>query len=296
MSVSLSQAFEKIQEALRNSSESEQILQEAFRRFNGRALSRLELFSAAGSPLSHEALEWARQIASQRILGKPLQHLLGFQTFWDHEYEVGPEVLVPRPETEILVSTVMNALERLPDVGLGCEIGLGSGAISIELLAKFADLKMIATELTAGAIKIAGKNAVKILGADALEKRLKIVQARDALDVSTSLKEALAGRRADFLVSNPPYLTQGDQIERQVREYEPPQALFAPEGKPLYFYEQILDCATVVLKAGASVFLELAAERAQEISQLFVERGWQVMVYRDLNGYERVLEAKLWTK
>ncbi|MGK5087405.1 HemK family protein methyltransferase [Bdellovibrionota bacterium FG-2] len=310
MTVPLHEAFEKVQSELRKSSElvtmnlvqteSEQILQEAFRRFHGRVLSRLKLFSSFGAReprregewISRLALEWASEVAVQRVSGHPLQHLLGFQTFLDHEYEVGPEVLIPRPETELLVLTVIAALEQTSGAALGFEIGLGSGAISIELLAKFSSLRMVASELSDAAIGVAQKNVTRILGAGALGTRLQILKERDALAVG----EALVGQHADFLVSNPPYLTRGDAIERQVLDNEPSEALFAPEGKPLYFYEEILRLAPVLLKPGASVYLELAAERAQEISQLFVAPGWQVTVHRDLNGLERVLEARIWIK
>ena len=106
-----------------------------------------------------------------------------------------------------------------------------------------------------------------------------------------------AGLKADFLISNPPYLdSDKDVVDLEVRTQEPASVLFAPKGDPLFFYREIALRGPAVLKRWGLVFLELAHERAQEVKTLFSEAGWaELKLVADLNGRERVMVAR-WTK
>lgn len=280
--------------------EAEQLLQAAYRHTLGQPLSRIQLFSRMSDPFPERAWNHLVDLSQQRAQGKILQHIIGYQEFFTHEYEVTPAVLVPRPETEILVE---NAIFELSAGGaspsLGLEIGLGSGIISLELLSRFPGLRMIASELSPHARACALKNANRILGSgiesstgknDLQKDRLTILTATHPLDVFLPFRLDF---QADFLISNPPYLISEDLIESDVLDQEPHEALFAPESDPLYFYRVIANEAMKYLMPGGFVFAELPHERACLMSELFETRGWDVRIQKDLTGRDRVLIAKL---
>ncbi len=268
--------------------EAEQLVIAAFRRAGGKELTRAELYLRAGDLYPGAAGEQLIIYAAARAEGRLLQHLIGTQRFLEHEYEVGPDVLVPRPETELLAALAMEKL-REPKVGL--EIGLGSGVLSIELLARFPALEMIATELSRPAIDRARTNAQRLLGRTA--SRLRVLEAGSPLEVCEPFLRAGA-HGAQFLISNPPYLASHAETDAEVLAHEPHEALFAPKEDSLHFYRKIAIDAPKLLAPGAQVFLELPHERAGEIRTLFEDWNDPVLL-RDLTGRERMLTAR-WTK
>jgi release factor glutamine methyltransferase len=271
--------------------EAERIISHVLAR-RGSEPSRLELYSGSSRPIEDALGERAFSIARDRAAGRPLQHLTGTQVFLDHEYEVGPEVLVPRPETELLVIRAMEYLRAHGDAPvLGLEVGLGSGAISIELLARYPGLRILATEPEPGARAVASRNAARILGSRGAG-RLTVIDPESADAVCAPLHAALGGAKAAFLVSNPPYLSEDDPIDRDVVAHEPRAALFPASGDALHFYRDIARGAGDLLLSRAPVFLELAHQRAREVLRLFEAEGWDAVVLPDLNGTERVLEAR----
>jgi release factor glutamine methyltransferase len=274
--------------------EAEQLVMAAYRMATGKSLTRLELFTRISDRYPDQAGDKLLVLAGSRAEGKPLQHLTGVQVFLDHEYEVGPDVLVPRPETEVLVQYALSGLRSLKrPLALGLEIGLGSGAISVELLAAFPSLRMLGSELTDLAASRAERNASRILGKSA-GPRFKVVRALSPLEVWEPFERVLTGEeRADFVISNPPYLSTSDPIEAEVLRHEPATALFAPESDLIHFYRVVALRAERFLKPGGFAFMELAPERAQEIQFVFAAAGWNVQIFPDLAERERVLVASL---
>lgn len=270
--------------------EAEQIVLAAFRLATGQPLSRVELFTRIQDRYPDAAGARALEMAGGRAAGKPLQHLIGTQAFLDHEYVVNRSVLVPRPETEFLV---IEAIERLKSMQpkLGLEIGVGSGVISIELLSAFPSLQMIASEASPDAAKVAEQNAVAILGEPGA-RRLRIVSAA-ADETVEPLSRALDSGRADFLITNPPYLDRADEIDVEVLQHEPEMALFPRTSDPLYFYRSIAQKGPQQLHPGGLVFAELAHERATETLNLFEFPLWDAKILKDLTGRGRVLVAQL---
>jgi len=277
--------------------EAEQLVLAAYRTSTGEQLSRIEFFSRIQDRFPESAAERLLILAGSRAEGRPLQHLTGFQVFLDHEYEVGPEVLIPRPETEVLlIAAVAELASKQITPKLGLEIGLGSGILSIELLARYPELFMVATEYSQTAYDRAQKNAEKILGTGLSGvQRLSAVRVEDSLQVWEPFQKILpsAETRADFLISNPPYLTQGDSIDEDVLKFEPHEALFSPTQDPLFFYRAIADKAGAFIKEEGYVFAEMPHERASEIVALFPTPLWNVEILPDLNQRDRVLIARL---
>jgi release factor glutamine methyltransferase len=275
--------------------ESEQLVIGAYRKASGRGrtFGRNDLYVRVMDPFPAEAGEFLVEIAGRRAKGEPLQYLVGYQYFLNHEYEVNSSVLIPRPETEILVYEVTLTLKRQfeqPKVGI--EIGVGSGCISLELLKLFPSLTMIGSDISAGALDVTRRNATKIIG-DAHAERLDLHLARADEDIYDAFEGAswLKAGRADFIVSNPPYLAEPSEVDPDVLAHEPKSALFAPDGDPLYFYRKILEGAEAYLKPSGYVFFECPHERIDRIGTLFGP-DWKVDGYRDLNERPRVLRAE----
>jgi len=264
--------------------EAELLVVGAYRAAGGGNITRAEFYSRLQDSFPEAAGERLLVLAGMRAQGFPLQHALGFQIFLDHEYEVNASTLIPRPETEVLVTEVIQAL-KLPVLGI--EIGLGTGVISIELLHRFTGLKMRASELSVPAQALARKNAVRILGDDS---RIEVLTPKDASDVLGPF----SGTRADFIVSNPPYLDaeSAEEVDEEVLQHEPRAALFPEGGDPLHFYRQIASGAADLLSPGGQVFLEVAHERAEATKALF-QAPWRCRLINDLAGRPRVLIAEI---
>lgn len=284
--------------------EAERIVEYILTRARGTAVKRADLYADLKARFPEGWGERLIVTAMARAEGKPLQYLLGVQRFLDHEYEVGPGVLVPRPETEVLAEQCAQWIEQQfgkDQELIGLEVGAGSGAISLELLSRFPRLRMIATEVAPLATAFAHRNADRILGGDD-RKRFDLRVPSGPSDVLGAFAEfsAPGAVRADFLISNPPYLSEADvlagAVDIDVLKYEPQEALFPPAGPnfvvdPYFFYRAIAAGARGLLSPSGRVFVEIAHQRAREVRAVFEEQGYSVHVIQDLAGQDRALEA-----
>lgn len=246
------------------------------------SLSRFELYSSQ-IQIKASSYEKAIQLAKRRSDGTPLQYVLGEAFFGENRYFVQPGVFLPRPETEVLVQVVQ---KECNDPSLGFELGIGSGVISIELLQKFANLRIVATEISPIALKTAEMNRKRLLKNPS---SLHLLKGEDPLAVLAPLRGQL---QADFLVSNPPYLSSHDLIQPEVLEFEPSSALFAKGEDPSYFYRKIAEGASTILKPDGKVFLEIPHERAKHILEIFESNHWHSELRKDLTGRDRILIAR----
>ncbi len=266
--------------------ESEQLVVAAFRAGTGRGRSfnRNDLYVRILQPFPREAAEKLSEYLERRVKGEPIAYIFGYQTFLYHEYLVSPDVLIPRPETEILVFEAMQTLKRgQVQPTRGFEFGLGTGCISLELLKMFPDLQMSGMEVSEPAMKIARQNAEKILGD---LKRFEILPS-----MVGEVKLPTLVDRCDFLISNPPYLKDRFEMQAQVWDHEPHLALLAPEGDPLFFYRRLLEESPRVLKPEGWIFFEIPHERADELQSLGAQWG-EADLLEDLTGRPRVLRVK----
>lgn len=271
--------------------EAERVVEGAFERVNGKPLSRSDLHLRLKDRLPQAEGEAVLRIVMARAQGLPLQYATGFQRFRDHSYEVGPGVLVPRLETELLVQTIVDDVRSRGEApSLGLEVGAGSGAISIELLTALPSLRMVASELSPKAADYARRNAERVLGAQS--KRLELLAVEDDRFVLEPFGSALKGKQADFLVTNPPYLSEIDEVSDEVRNHEPHEALYAPADDPLYFYRRVAEGVGPLLASGARVYCEIPHTQAISIHRLFTRAGWAVEVLKDLTGRPRIVRAQ----
>lgn len=234
--------------------------------------------------LNEPLINCAMELAKKRKSGIPLQHLIHSQFFLNHEYLVNKHVLIPRPETEILLTKIFERIMYQPKYF--AELGLGSGIISCELLHHYPNLKGVASELSEDAREVAERNLSAVVGA-AWPTRLKIVTPKSK---EFGFETLLPFAPFDLIASNPPYVSSTDEIEEQVMKHEPEMALFPPKH-PNYFYQNFLVHYKALLSPGSAAFFELPHERAQEIKNLFLAAALKVELIDDLTGRPRVLIA-----
>lgn len=217
-----------------------------------------------------EWLHYGRYL-HERLKGKPTQYITHKQEFFGRDFRVTPDVLIPRPESELLVETVLKAA---PDAALIIDACTGSGAIGITLALE-SRARIIATDISSAALTVAAANAQNLSAA------LSFVEA--------DLLQSFSPNCADIIVSNPPYIAETDRatLQPEVRDWEPSLALFAgPGGTDIY--KRLIPQARSILKSGGILALELGFGQKEALSALI--KGWnQVRFLDDLAGIPRVL-------
>jgi release factor glutamine methyltransferase len=221
-------------------------------------------------------VEWIHygRYLDERMRGKPTQYITRRQEFYGREFKVSCDVLIPRPETELLVEAV---LDLKPAPGVLIDVGTGSGAIAVTLALELGR-PVIATDLSSEALVVARENALR-LGAD-----VQFVEA--------DLFKPFGDDSADIVVSNPPYvpLSERGTLQREVRDWEPSLALYGGSSG-LCIYERLIPEARRVLKPGGTLAVEIGFGQAQAVTEL--ARGWnELRLIPDLAGIQRVLVCR----
>ena len=239
-----------------------------------------ELALRLDQPLTFTAADRVRAAASRRALGEPMGYAVGSAPFRHLVLQVDARVLIPRPETEIVVEEALRALAGRPG-GVAVDIGTGSGAIALALATEGAFDRVIATDVSEDALEMARRNAARVSPVIPVEFRL-------------GADCAPLDGKARVIVSNPPYIAydEAGALPSSVRDWEPATALFAAEGG-LARYQALLAQSPAVLEADGVLVLEVDARRAQDTVQLAIDLGWHdVRLARDLAGRDRVLVAR----
>lgn len=202
---------------------------------------------------------------------KPLQYITAEAHFLGRTYHVDERVMIPRPETEQLVEWVLSDTLNLTNRSSVLDIGTGSGCIAISLVLNNDMLNVHAIEKYPDTLKLAKRNASKF-GAN-----IKFYQA----DI-TSLETMKDLKLSDVIVSNPPYVTPSDrsQMEKNVLDWEPHQALFVPQENPLIYYQHILDFAVYNLVPEGTIYFEINPLFKKEIQKLLQEKGYDAIQFR----------------
>lgn len=232
-------------------------------------------------PLSSTQAQAVREAARRRACGEPLAYAVGSAPFRHLLLAVDPRVLIPRPETEVVVEEALRATATMPG-GLAVDIGTGSGAIALALATEGRFDRVIATDISIDALAVARANAERIAPATPVEFR-------EGADLAP-----LTGLRARVIVSNPPYIAydEASALPASVRDWEPATALFAADDG-MARYAVLLAGAARLLEPGGFIVLEVDARRATETAQLAQQCGWEhVRLVRDLSDRERVLVAR----
>lgn len=211
--------------------------------------------------------------------GEPIQYIIGKAWFMGMPFEVNSSTLIPRPETEELLSWVLTDLvQQRPRI---LDIGTGTGCIPISLKLKQAYAQLTAIDISATALATARNNAL------ALEARVDFLQ----LDFLEEPNWTLLGQY-DIIVSNPPYIRvqEKENMHQNVVGFEPHLALFVPDHDPLIFYRKIHAFAQQHLANNGSIYLEINEALASEVMNLF-SNGYTVVCKQDLQGKDRMVSA-----
>src|ERR1700757_4620986 len=215
---------------------------------------RAHLYAHPERELTPEEQSRYDEALPQRTKGVPAQYITGHQEFWGLDLIVSPAVLIPRPETEHLIETVLPLAKPIQHPRIA-DVGTGSGAIALALAKELPDAEIHATDNSPAALEIAEANAARLQ----LEFRAGNPPQRRVFFHDTDLLSSLPADSFDFVVSNPPYVGQfeEDQVQLEVRKFEPRSAVFAgPTG--LEIIEQLIPAARAALKPGGYLVMEIS--------------------------------------
>ncbi|GLU34537.1 release factor glutamine methyltransferase [Trinickia caryophylli] len=241
---------------------------------------RTELITRADEPLDPGALARYRALEARRAAGVPIAQIVGTREFFGLAFEVDANVLIPRPETELLVETALAALEGRagPQV---LDLGTGSGAIAVAIAAARPDARVTAADRSPEALAVAARNAQRLLDPARPGGPVRFLQS----DWYTALDPA---SRFDLIVSNPPYIASGDpHLDTGDLRFEPRGAL-TDEADGLSAIRTILGQARAFVAPGGSVWIEHGYDQAEAVRALFRAQGFAgVHSLADLAGIER---------
>jgi release factor glutamine methyltransferase len=227
--------------------------------------------------LSTKETEQFETLLKRRLASEPVQYLTGTQEFFGLLFEVSPDVLIPRPETEHLVEAVLERFDRDANLRI-VDVGTGSGAIAVALAHALPRSQVTAVDFSPKALEVARRNADR----HAVMDRMSFLQ--------SDLLAAAEPTQFDVVVSNPPYVADGEVLEPQVASYEPRSALYAgPTG--LEVYERLIPQASTILKPRGWLMMEIGYGQRPALEALL--GGWsEVSFVPDLQGIARVVLAQ----
>ena len=216
------------------------------------------------------------RMVKERCKRKPVSKILGYRSFWGRDFEINENVLDPRGDTETLIELILDCkFENM------LELGTGSGAIAITVLAERPEVTCVATDISEYALKTASTNSKR----HGVESRLKLLHSNWFEKISGSF---------DVIVSNPPYISSEEyaQLSAEVVKYDPKISLTLG-GDGLEAYREILSQALEKLSKNGHIFLEIGYTQANAVGHLFREAGFQqIKVHKDLGSRDRVISAK----
>ncbi len=238
------------------------------------------IITHAEESVSPNDLERFRQVVERRAAGEPLQYITGQQQFFNLDFEVTRDVLIPRPETELLVELALDLLKVTADQTIICDVGTGSGCVAISILKNSPKARAVATDISLAALQVAQRNATR-----------HGVIARLALVASDCFSAFIDAKPFTMIVSNPPYVADHElgKLQREVGEHEPRLALSAgAEG--LAMIRRLLADAAPFLPPGGYLLFEIGFDQKEGITRLIDRRVWELLgIHHDLQGIPRTV-------
>jgi len=253
-------------------------------------VNRAYLYSHPELELNPEEQARYDEVIAQRATGFPSQYITGHQEFWGLDFVVTPAVLIPRPETEHLVETVLELVREHHQSTANLKIvdvGTGSGCVALALANELPFAEVCATDISVEALEIAQANAARLQ----LDSRVRFMHA-DVMRANPPEQEL--PRELDFVVSNPPYVaySEADKVQKSVKEFEPNEAVFAGEHG-LDVIRPLLVQAHAALKPGGWIAVEIGYSMRDQVLALLDFTLWEdARVVPDLQGIPRVIVAR----
>jgi release factor glutamine methyltransferase len=239
-------------------------------------LDRTNLYISRSTKLDEISIGKIDSIITRRINNEPLAYILGSAYFYDREFMVSPSVLIPRPDTEILIEKILEQQPPTPQRFL--DIGTGSGIIS-SILTEHRPWKAVALDISIDALHVARSNR---------RSSFDLV----CSDLFTALKPA---HQFDFVVSNPPYIDKKSMntLDKDVKDFEPHCALYGGDDG-LFFYRRFAVQATDFIKKDGCIYCEIGYDQLDSCRTIFEMHHWRdISITCDLNRHPRVLSAKI---
>lgn len=233
--------------------------------------------------VSSSDLERFRLFVARRAAGEPTQYITGRQEFYGLDFEVTPDVLIPRPETELLIEIALDILRETDTTNapLICDVGTGTGCVAVALLNERRDARACGLDISPAALRVAARNAAR----HGVGGRLELIES----DCFAALDAART--RFHVVVSNPPYVNARDfeGLQREVREHEPRLAL-TPGGDGLGVVRRLLTDAPQFLDAGGHLLFEIGYDQHEQVAALIDPRVWTLLdIRKDLQGIPRAV-------
>ena len=246
-------------------------------------LTHTDILLGKDNQISEENQARLLEITGRLLKNEPVQYVLGYADFCGHRFAVRPGVLIPRPETELLVQKALELVHGMDGVTEpeALDIGTGSGCIAVSMA--LAGCRVTAMEISEEALGIAMQNATAL-------------NAEVAFVYENILQPSRTAQQWHVIVSNPPYicLHEAEAMERNVLDYEPHNALFVPDTDPLIFYRAIASYAMSHLSAGGWLCLEINQAYPDEMEKLLSSFGFKdVTIQKDQYGKDRIAYAHL---
>ncbi len=245
---------------------------------------RLDLYLSFDRPLNESETNLYREFIRRRSKYEPLQYILGSVEFYGFEFKVDKSVLIPRPETEILVETVINSVEKNNKQNI-LDIGTGSGIIAVSLAKNLPFSSITATDSSESALVIAKENAVL----NGVEEQIKFKLSDILTDVDYE------GKPFDIVVSNPPYVSfeEYQKLAPELRLFEPQSAL-TDNNDGLNFFRVIAGSSKKLLKKGGKLFLELGQDQSAKVFDFLNEENFiNISIKKDYQNIDRVISGEL---
>lgn len=246
-------------------------------------LDRAGLYREWERPLSEEEASQFFALTGRRLSGEPVAYLTGRREFMGLDFMVNPSVLIPRPETELLVET---ALKLLPPSPMIIDVGTGSGAVAVSLASLLPDAVVYATDRSPAALDVARFNAAR----QGVVGRVSFFQG----DLLEPLAGCVPAGRVDLIAANLPYIPKDDLpgLPREVRLFEPSLALDGG-ADGLDLVRRLIPAAPGLLKQGGYLLMEIGCHQGREVAILLKSPAWEAAIKKDLAGLDRLVVARL---
>jgi release factor glutamine methyltransferase len=249
-------------------------------------LKRIELYTLYNRVVEEEHLARLRELVRRAGRHEPIAYLVGKTEFYSIEFEVTPDCLIPRPETELLVQRAIEFLRRRTGSRQVCDLCTGCGTIAVAIAKNVPDARVVATDISEAALGVAARNARKYQ----LEERIELLQG----DLFDPLLPPFDVTQFDLIACNPPYVSAAEyeELERNVQDYEPRLALYGGQDG-LDLYRRICEQVGRHLKPDAALLLEIGYTQGPAVKELLEQTGLftTIEIDKDLSGHDRVVLA-----
>lgn len=250
-------------------------------------MQRVELYAHGDRRLTQVQVEHLRRLIERACRREPIAYITGKVEFFSLQLHVTPHCMIPRPETELLVERAIEFLAARGAPALVCDLCAGSGCIAVAIAKNFADARIIATDISDDALKVAAQNVQE----HQLDDQVELLCG----DLFEPVRAGLAGQRFDLIVCNPPYVSAAEYeaLDKNVRDCEPRLALFGG-ADGLDICRRVIQEAGDFLKPDGALMLEIGFAQGQAIRELLEQAGTftEIKIEKDFQNHDRIVIAR----